>query len=106
MSDPRHTELYSKLLAFVEEHGHTPVEGVVERGMPESRALEFIALLESHGVPLYGLEVWRLCPGGYDLDASSIWYCGTDLHHQYSEAREGLRLARPRPLDLVTVQFG
>ena len=106
MTDRSHTELYSNLLAFVEEYGHAALDGVAERGMPASRALEFMALLEAHRLPLYGLEVWRNCPGGYDLDVSSIWYCSSGLHHQYSEAREGLRLAQPTPADLVAVQFG
>ena len=106
MGDRKHSELYSTLLAFLEQHGRAALEGVAERGMPADRALEFIGLLEANRVPLYGLEVWRSRPAGHDLDATSIWYCSTSQHHQYREAREGLRLAKPGPSDLVAVQFG
>jgi|SRR6478672_223728 len=106
MGDRSHSELYTSLLAFLEQHGLPALEGVSERGMPLERALEFIALLESHQVPIYGLEVWRRESDGYGIDLPWIWASRSGKNHDYVQAQAWLRQAAPQSQDLVAVQFG
>ncbi len=106
MGDSSHSELYTSLLAFLEQYGLLALEGVAERGMPGNRALEFIALLESHRVPIYGLEVWRNQPTGYSIDLPWIWASRAGNDHDYANARAWLSQAALQSQDLVAVQFG
>ena len=106
MGDRKHSELYTSLLVFLEQHGREAIDGVLERGMPLGRALEFLALLEADNVPIYGLEVWLLTSHGHEIDLSSVWASSPGNAHDYSAARSWLQLVRPRPQDLVAVQFG
>ena len=106
MGDRKYSELYTELLAFLEQHGRHAVEGVSERGMPVERAREFIALLEAHQVPIYGLEVWVQAPRGHEIHPPSIWASSAGNERDYQAARSWLQIVRPRPEDLVAVQFG
>ncbi len=94
------------LLAFLEQHGRHVLPGVSERGMPPAQAMEFVELLESHQVPLLGLEVWRSTANGYSIDLPWIWASGASCAHDYAGAHSWLQRAEPDPKDLVAVQFG
>ena len=106
MGDRKYSELYTSLLAFLAERGRAAIEGVSERGMPLASALEFIALLDANKVPIYGLEIWRPRARGYEIDLPSIWASRHGNDHDYTGARSWLQLVKPRPDDLVAVQFG
>lgn len=106
MGDRQYSELYTSLVAFLQQHGREAIEGVVERGMPLDRALEFIALLEANQVPICGLETWVPTLHGYEINLPSIWASRPGTSHDYSAARSWLQLVAPRPNDLVAVQFG
>ncbi|HJR56509.1 MAG TPA: hypothetical protein VJ798_08010 [Rhizomicrobium sp.] len=98
MGDRSHSELYGKLLDFLEQHGRPlESEGVAERGLAEDKALEFINLLETSGAPILGLEVWRHLGRRYDLDITTIWYSESQPHQEYNSARSALRGAVAGP---------
>ena len=95
------------LLGFLEQHGNSlESESVAELGLSRSKALEFMDLLESSGVPLLGHEVWRRVGSRYDLDVTTIWYSESSPHQDYESARIALRAASVGPDDVITVQFG
>ena len=97
MGSRQHSELYTALLEFLESHGQLALDGSAERGMPASRASEFISMLEAHQVPIYGLEVWRSTSRGYTVDTPSIWYCvsGKQCRRASWAAASGTGSSRP-----------
>ena len=106
MGDRSQSELYTALLDFLEQHGRLVLEGVAERGMPISRALEFIGLLSAHQVPIDGLEIWRGMPDGYRNVLPWIWASRVGRHHDYPEVLSWLDQAELQPEGLIAVQFG
>jgi len=91
MGDATNSLLYISLLTYLQEHGREAVEGVEERAKSPESAMEFIALLEVNRVPIFGLEVWRCAPNGYDVDVTSVWCAATDTYQQYEESRRFVR---------------
>jgi hypothetical protein len=102
MGDPKCSQLYTSLLAYLEKHRQELAHSVKVRGMSAECALNF----ESNRVLAFSLEVWQSFPHGYDLDMPSIGCCTTKKHCHYSEARQGLREAKPGSADPMAIQLG
>ena len=107
MGDRSKLQLYTMLLDFPGQHGHSlQSEGCAERGLSSENALEFIQLLESHSVALLGFDIWRRVGNRYRVDVSEIWYAPTpQVAGSYKDARSSLLRATLGPEDLVAIQF-
>src|SRR3546814_868966 len=107
MGNRSHSELYTRLLAFLEQRGLSlESEGCAERGLSHANAVEFLELLQRHSVPVLGFDVWRRNGTRYSIDHAAIWYspspgAATDCN----AALTALKRAAPGPDDAVTIQF-
>ena len=95
------------LLSFLEQNGQSlQSEGCAERGLSHPDAIEFLALLEHHSVPVLGFDVWRRAGTRYSIDHAAIWYSPIPgASEDYGSALAALTRAAPGPEDVVAVQF-
>ena len=95
------------LLKFLEQRGHSlQSEGCAERGLSYPDAVEFLALLEHHSVPVLGFDVWRRKGTRYSIDHAAIWYSPVPGSPEgYGCALAALNHAAPGAEDVVAVQF-
>jgi hypothetical protein len=108
MGNPKYVHLYSRLLAFLEERGHSLLEsGTTERGLNIQDTREFLDILAANQVPLLGIEIWRRTNDHYDLEGQEVWVPvdaeATDIHQ---DALHYLSTIGAGPDDVLTVQFG
>ena len=108
MGDRSHIEVYSMLLAFLQEHGQPLIEhGSAELGISRTHALTFIELLRANHCRLLGVELWRLAGKRLELDISEIWYSNaTDPEARYRDVEHYFRRVEVRPGDVFAIQFG
>ena len=108
MGDRSHVEVYSMLLAFLEEHGQPLLEyGSAERGLVRAHALTFIGLLRTNHCRLLGVELWRLAGDRLEQDISEIWYSkASDPEARYRDVEHYFRRVEAGPGDVFAIQFG
>ena len=107
MGDKSHVELYSMLLAFLEERGRPLIEfGSAERGLQYADALTFIELLRVNAVSLLGVELWRVVGDRLEIDITEIWYSNTsDAASAYKDVDQYFNRVKKASGDVFAIQF-
>ena len=108
MGNPSHVKLYSMLLAFLQERGHSLLEsGTSERGLSVQDTKEFLELLLTNHVSLLGIELWRKSNSRYSLKGQEAWVpVHTNAQDTHEDALHYLGTIGVGPYDVLTVQFG
>jgi len=107
MGDRSHSQLYTELLAFLQQHGLSlESEGFAETGLHEADLWDFLALLERRSVPLLGFDVWRRRGSRLAVDHAFAWAApALSAQENYATARKLLHAAVLHHEDVVVVQF-
>lgn len=108
MGDQTQVNLYSMLLAFLEQRGRSLSEfGSAERGLDLNGALDFLNLLRINHVPILGVELWRSYQGALGIDMSEIWYSeSSDQVERYDDVERYFSRVKVGAEDVLAIQFG